>query len=107
MRPEGVRQLSGKPTVDQNARIRAILDSLRKLHPPGPTRSPTGADDDGSGTVSVLEIAEAMAQGPAHPKRSCSLSGTPARSWACSAPTGSPGIHGAARLDRGPAQHRH
>jgi Peptidase family M28 len=70
MRPEGVGSSPGKPTVDQNARIRAILDSLRKLRPPRPDSIANGADDDGSGTVSVLEIAEAMAQRPAHPKRS-------------------------------------
>ena len=29
-----------------------------------------GADDDGSGTVSVLEIAEALATSPVKPKRS-------------------------------------
>jgi hypothetical protein len=70
MRPEGVASSPGKPTVDQTARIRAILDSLRKLRPPRPDSIANGADDDGSGTVSVLEIAEAMAHGPAHPKRS-------------------------------------
>jgi hypothetical protein len=70
MRPEGVGSSPGTPTVAQNARIRAILDSLRKLRPPRPDSIANGADDDGSGTVSVLEIAEAMAQGPARPKRS-------------------------------------
>jgi Zn-dependent M28 family amino/carboxypeptidase len=29
-----------------------------------------GADDDGSGSVAVLEIAEALASGPERPKRS-------------------------------------
>jgi Zn-dependent M28 family amino/carboxypeptidase len=70
MRPEGIGSPAGPPTVDQNARIRTILDSLRKLRPPRPDSIANGADDDGSGTVSMLEIAEAMAQGPAHPKRS-------------------------------------
>jgi hypothetical protein len=70
MRPEGASSSPGTPTVDQTARIRAILDSLRKLRPPRPDSIANGADDDGSGTVSMLEIAEAMAQGPAHPKRS-------------------------------------
>jgi len=69
MRPEGAGT-PRMPTVDQAARIRGILDSLRKLRPPRPDSIANGADDDGSGTVSVLEIAEAMAKGPAHPKRS-------------------------------------
>jgi hypothetical protein len=70
MRPEGIGSPAGPPTVDQHARIRTILDSLRKLRPPRPDSIANGADDDGSGTVSMLEIAEAMAKGPARPKRS-------------------------------------
>ena len=51
--------------------IRASIDSLHKLHG-GPRRDSinNGADDDGSGTVSVLEIAEAFAKGTVKPKRS-------------------------------------
>lgn len=37
---------------------------------PGPDKIWNGADDDGSGTVSVLNIAEAFAKGSAKPKRS-------------------------------------
>jgi Peptidase family M28 len=37
---------------------------------PGPDKIFNGADDDGSGTVSVLSIAEALAKGAARPKRS-------------------------------------
>ncbi len=37
---------------------------------PGPDKIYNGADDDGSGTVSVLSIAEALAKAPVHPKRS-------------------------------------
>ncbi|MFL5493445.1 MAG: M28 family metallopeptidase [Gemmatimonadales bacterium] len=70
MRPEGVGSSPGTPTVEENARIRAILDSLRKRRPPRPDSIANGADDDGSGTVSVLEIAEALAKGPKHPRRS-------------------------------------
>ncbi|HEX3235439.1 MAG TPA: M28 family peptidase [Gemmatimonadales bacterium] len=70
MRPEGIGSSPGTPTVAQTTRIRAMLDSLRKLRPPRPDSIANGADDDGSGTVTVLEIAEAMAQGPAHPRRS-------------------------------------
>jgi Zn-dependent M28 family amino/carboxypeptidase len=37
---------------------------------PGPDKIWNGADDDGSGTVSVLSIAEALAKAPVRPKRS-------------------------------------
>ena len=46
------------------------LDSLRALRAPRADSIFNGADDDGSGTVALLEIAEAMAQSPAKPKRS-------------------------------------
>ncbi|MBP7415112.1 MAG: M28 family peptidase, partial [Pyrinomonadaceae bacterium] len=37
---------------------------------PGPDKIFNGADDDGSGTVAVLSIAEALAKAPKRPKRS-------------------------------------
>lgn len=37
---------------------------------PGPDKIWNGADDDGSGTVAVLSIAEALAKAPVRPKRS-------------------------------------
>ncbi len=40
---------------------------------PGPDKIWNGADDDGSGTVAVLSIAEALAKAPARPKRSILL----------------------------------
>ncbi len=48
-----------------------VLDSLRKLNPT-PRRDSifNGADDDGSGTVALLELAEAFANAPVKPKRS-------------------------------------
>jgi hypothetical protein len=46
------------------------LDSLRALRAPRADSIFNGADDDGSGTVSMLEIAEAMASSPNKPKRS-------------------------------------
>ena len=57
------------PTPEEAARITAIRDSLRAAHPPRLDSIRNGADDDGSGTVSILEIAEAMA-GAKHPRRS-------------------------------------
>lgn len=58
------------PTAEQWVRINAIKDSLRKIYPPRLDSISNGADDDGSGSVSILEIAQAFAQGPVKPKRS-------------------------------------
>ncbi len=72
MRPEGA-QTRGvqprEPTVAQWARIRASLDSLRRLRPPRLDSISNGADDDGSGSVALLEIAESLASGT-RPRRS-------------------------------------
>ena len=70
-RPQGA---DGEPkllSMDEWKTVNASIDSLHKLHG-GPRLDsiPNGADDDGSGTVSVLEIAEAFALGPIKPKRS-------------------------------------
>jgi len=58
------------PTPEQWARINALKDSLRKIYPARKDSISNGADDDGSGSVSILEIAEAFAKGPIKPKRS-------------------------------------
>jgi hypothetical protein len=57
---------------EQRAQIRVNVDSLRRGGgaPARPDSIFNGADDDGSGTVSVLEIAEAFAGTRARPKRS-------------------------------------
>jgi hypothetical protein len=70
MRPEGANSTPGEPTPDQQRRIRAKLDSLRKIRPARIDSIFNGADDDGSGSAGVLEIAEALAKGPDRPKRS-------------------------------------
>ena len=70
MRPQGANDPVGTPTLAQASRIRALADSMRRAH--GGTRRDSvfnGADDDGSGTVALLEIAEAMASAP-RPRRS-------------------------------------
>ena len=56
----------------QVQQIRVNVDSLHRLHPARRDSIYNGADDDGSGTTSVLEIAEAFtgARGAAKPKRS-------------------------------------
>ena len=58
------------PTAEQWVRINALKDSLRKVYPARVDSISNGADDDGSGSVSILEIAEAFQKGPAKPKRS-------------------------------------
>jgi hypothetical protein len=70
MRPRGADDSPGTPTAAETARVRTILDSLRQRRGPRPDSVFNGADDDGSGSVSVLEIAEAMARSPNRPKRS-------------------------------------
>jgi hypothetical protein len=70
VRPMGADSPPRDPTPEERTRIRAILDSLRRLRPPRPDSIRNGADDDGSGTVSILEIAERLALGGARPRRS-------------------------------------
>lgn len=70
-RPQGADSRgAAPPTPEQWVRINAMIDSLRALHPARPDSIDNGADDDGSGSVSVLEIAEAFVKGPVKPKRS-------------------------------------
>ena len=53
------------------ARIRVDMDSIRKLYPkPRLDSINNGADDDGSGSMAVLEIAEAIQAMRVKPKRS-------------------------------------
>ncbi len=55
----------------QRAAIHVNMDSIRKIHPVARIDSVlNGADDDGSGSMGVLEIAEAVAKMPVKPKRS-------------------------------------
>ena len=70
-RPEGADSRGAPPpTPEQWVRINMLKDSLRKVYPARLDSVSNGADDDGSGSVSILEIAEAFAKGPAKPKRS-------------------------------------
>jgi peptidase M28-like protein len=52
------------------AEIRVNVDSLRALRAARRDSINNGADDDGSGSVTVLELAEAFAKGRVKPKRS-------------------------------------
>jgi hypothetical protein len=70
VRPAGADSPVRAATVEETARIRGILDSLRALRPPRPDSIRNGADDDGSGTVALLELAESFARSAARPRRS-------------------------------------
>ena len=67
-------QPSGFPgsglTPEERASIHVNTDSLRKIRPARLDSIYNGADDDGSGSVGVLEIAEKFALSPTKPKRS-------------------------------------
>jgi peptidase M28-like protein len=69
VRPMGADSRNAVASPEQLVRVRQILDSLRREHTPRPDSIFNGADDDGTGTVSILEIAEALAARP-HPRRS-------------------------------------
>jgi hypothetical protein len=58
------------PNAQQLAAVHVDMDSLRRKHPARLDSVFNGADDDGSGTVSVLEIAQKFASEHPHPKRS-------------------------------------
>ena len=70
IRPMGADSPLRPPTANEWTKIRTILDSLRKVNRPRLDSIRNGADDDGSGTVSILEIAEKMARGGVRPRRS-------------------------------------
>jgi hypothetical protein len=70
--PSGTR-LTAEQQVALQGRIADIhvnFDSLHSAHPARRDSINNGADDDGSGTVTVLEVAEAYAKGKVKPKRS-------------------------------------
>jgi hypothetical protein len=73
IRPLGADTRPHPPTDEETARIHTILDSLRRVRPPRLDSINNGADDDGSGTAALIEIAEAFAKGSAKPKRSILL----------------------------------
>ncbi|HWG34300.1 MAG TPA: M28 family peptidase [Gemmatimonadaceae bacterium] len=71
VRPEGADSPPARPTTTQEARIRMLIDSLHRAHGGArPDSIYNGADDDGSGSVSLLAIAEAVLRAHAQPKRS-------------------------------------
>ena len=66
--PRGVQ-----PTAEQQAAVAAIRVNFDSIHAARPARMDSirnGADDDGSGSVTLLELAEAFEKSPVKPKRS-------------------------------------
>ncbi len=60
-----------EPSAAARNAIRVDMDSIRRLHPKPRLDSVfNGADDDGSGTVAMIEIARALAASPNKPRRS-------------------------------------
>jgi hypothetical protein len=69
MRPQGANDRPGPPSAGQWAEINALVARARSIRPPRIDSVFNGADDDGSGTAVLMEVAEQFAAGPA-PKRS-------------------------------------
>ena len=61
MRPQGSNDRPGRPTADQQKRIDSMIARARSIRPPRRDSIMNGADDDGSGTAVLLEIAERFA----------------------------------------------
>ena len=70
VRPEGADD-GGKPATPQDwPKVHSLLDSLRKVHVARPDSIFNGADDDASGSMAILEVAEALVGAKEKPKRS-------------------------------------
>jgi hypothetical protein len=70
VRPQGAEGSPRAAGAADLQRIRATLDSLRRLRPARRDSIFNGADDDASGAMGMLEIAEALASAPTRPRRS-------------------------------------
>jgi hypothetical protein len=60
-RRQGANDPACRPTAEQQRRIDSLIAYARRVRPPRRDSIMNGADDDGSGTVVLLEIAERMA----------------------------------------------
>ncbi len=72
VRPGGAEDGGKQATPEQQAEVNKVLADFRAAHP-GSMRADSidnGADDDGSGSVSVLEIAQKVSSLKTKPKRS-------------------------------------
>jgi len=70
VRPNGADDEDKEAKPEDWPKIQAKLDSLRKVHTPRKDSIFNGADDDGTGSMGLLEIAEAFATSKDKPKRS-------------------------------------
>jgi hypothetical protein len=70
VRPRGANDAPGTPTPEQWTQIKTILDSLRRIRPARVDSIVNGADDDGSGSMGLLEVAESLARVGTRPRRS-------------------------------------
>lgn len=70
LRRQGAEAPPRVATPDDWTRIRTMIDSIRALRAPRMDTVFNGADDDGSGTVGVLEVAQALSGAKQKPKRS-------------------------------------
>ncbi len=69
-RPMGVESPGRALAAEEQARVNAQRDSVRRLRPARPDSIFNGADDDGSGSMGLLELAEYFQSLPEKPKRS-------------------------------------
>ena len=70
VRREGADDGNKPATAEDWPKVRALLDSLRRVHVQREDSIYNGADDDGSGSMGLLEVAEALAVAKEKPKRS-------------------------------------
>jgi hypothetical protein len=69
VRPMGAESQPRPLTDAEQARVNAMVDSVRTLRPARPDSIFNGADDDGSGSMGLLELAEYFQTLPTKPKR--------------------------------------
>jgi hypothetical protein len=62
MRPQGANDRATTPTAEQQLSIDSMISRARSIRPPRRDSIHNGADDDGSGTVILLEVAEKFAR---------------------------------------------
>ena len=70
VRPKGADDGNKPATAEDWPRVRRMLDSLRARRAPRPDSIFNGADDDASGSMGLLEVAEAFALAREKPERS-------------------------------------
>jgi hypothetical protein len=61
-RRQGANDTSCRPTADQQRQIDSLIARARSIRPPRPDSIMNGADDDGSGSMVMLEVAERFAR---------------------------------------------